>query len=474
MLDLRKFYIGGHWVDPSAKETLEVVNPSNEKQIGIISLGNKIDVETAVSIAKNAFISFSTTSRDERLLLLKKLRDNIERRLEDLAQAMTAEMGAPISMSRDSQAASAVGHADSFIHALQQINEREVLNGGDILLREPIGVCGLITPWNWPILQIVLKVIPALAAGCACILKPSEYAPISASIFSEIIDESGFPNGVFNMINGRGAVVGTALAKHPDVEMISFTGSTRAGREVTINSSETVKRVMLELGGKSPNIVFEDCDLEERVKASVDDCFYNSGQSCDAPTRMLVEKSCYDRVVNIVKKYASQQRVDDASLKGHHIGPLFNKIQFERVQELIQTGIDEGAKILVGGLGKPEGKENGWFVKPTVFTHVDNSMHIAQLEIFGPVLVLISFDTEEEAIMIANDSPYGLAAYIQTGDELKAQRVASKLKAGQIHINGSNPAYPTPFGGYKQSGNGREGGLYGLEEFYELKTICRN
>ena len=339
------------------------------------------------------------------------------------------------------------------------------------MVNEPVGVCGLITPWNWPINQITLKVLPALATGCTCILKPSEHTPISAMIYAEILNEAGYPKGVFNLINGEGPVVGAALSKHPDIQMMSFTGSTRAGTAVTCDSADTVKRVTLELGGKSPNLVFADCDLEERVNASVKECMLNTGQSCDAPTRLLVERACYDDVVKIAKLAAEKIDVGDPAYEGDHIGPLFDKIQFERVQRMIKVGIDEGATLLVGGIGKPKGIDKGWFVKPTIFSDVSNDMRIAQEEIFGPVLVIIPFEDESEAIAIANDTPYGLAAYLQTSDSGRKERVAARLKAGAIHINGAGIEYGTPFGGYKQSGNGREGGFMGLEDYLETKTL---
>jgi len=338
-------------------------------------------------------------------------------------------------------------------------------------LYEPIGVCGLITPWNWPVNQVSLKVIPALATGCACILKPSEHTPISATVYAEIIHEAGYPAGVFNMVHGDGPTVGSAMSRHSDIQMMSFTGSTRAGTAVSKDAADTVKRVTLELGGKSPNLVFADCDLEERITASVLECFYNTGQSCDAPTRMLVERSCYEEALEIAQRAAMAQAVGDPTQEGDHLGPLFDKIQFDRVQTLIQVGIDEGARVLVGGVGKPEGLETGWFVKPTIFADVTDSMRVTREEIFGPVLVIMPFEDEAEAIALANDTPYGLAAYVQTGDPERGERVAAQLKAGAIHINGGGFSYGTPFGGYKQSGNGREGGTLGLEDYQETKTL---
>jgi aldehyde dehydrogenase (NAD+) len=471
MIDARKFYINGQWVEPNSKTEFPILNPSLNERIGVTILGNKADVDLAVSAAKNAFKSYSRTTKKDRLTLLKKLLKVTKNRFDDLAWAMTTEMGAPITMSRDAQADSGIGHLEGFIECLEELEERETLSNGDVLLREPIGVCGLITPWNWPINQIVLKVVPALATGCTCILKPSEHTPLSAKIYAEIIDEAGYPPGVFNLLQGNGTTVGTALSEHNDVQMISFTGSTRAGTDVSKRASDTVKRVTLELGGKSPNIIFSDCDFPDQVIKSVQECFYNTGQSCDAPTRLLVENSCYDKVLEISKDAALAQKVGDPNDEGKHIGPLFDQIQFDRVQKMIDVGLNEGAELLVGGLGKPEGFERGWFVKPTIFHKVSNDMRIANEEIFGPVLVIIPFDNEDEAISIANDTPYGLAAYLQTGSKERAERVASQLRVGAVHINGGGFNYGSPFGGYKQSGNGREGGKLGLEDFQEVKTL---
>ena len=471
MENLKRFFINGAWVDPISDQTMPVINPATEEQIGTVALGNASDVDIAVEAACGAFDHFSKTTKMERLELLKSVLVITERRLEDLAQAMRMEMGAPITMARSSQADAAIGHLQGFIDALEEHNERAKLKNGDIMVHEPVGVCGLITPWNWPINQITLKVLPALATGCTCILKPSEHTPISAMIYAEILNEAGYPKGVFNLINGEGPVVGAALSRHPDIQMMSFTGSTRAGTAVTCDAADTVKRVTLELGGKSPNLVFADCDLEERVKASVEECMFNTGQSCDAPTRLLVERACYDDVVRIAKRAAEKTGVGDPADEGDHIGPLFDKIQYERVQRMIKVGIDEGATLLAGGMGKPEGVDKGWFVKPTIFSDVSNNMRIAQEEIFGPVLVIIPFEDESEAIAIANDTPYGLAAYLQTGNTERKERVAARLKAGAVHINGAGIEYGTPFGGYKQSGNGREGGLMGLEDYLETKTL---
>jgi len=473
MLIKRDFYINGAWVPPLKANDLEVINPATEKPVAVISMGTAADIDRAVAAAKTAFQTYSRTSVEERLALLEKLLAIYKRRYDEMARTITLELGAPITMSTQQQADVGVGHLQGFINALKALHMREELPNGDLLVREPIGVCGLITPWNWPINQIALKVVPVLATGSTCVLKPSEFTPLNALLYAEMIDEAGFPAGVFNLVNGDGATVGAALSKHKDVDMMSFTGSTRAGIAVSRDAAETVKRVTLELGGKSPNIVFEDADLEDRVAGSVLECFNNSGQSCDAPTRMLVQRSVYDKAVKIAEATGRQAQVGDPQEEGDHIGPLVSHIQYGRVQNLIEAGISEGARVLVGGAGKPEGYETGYFVRPTIFADVRNDMRIAREEVFGPVLALIPFDTEEEAIAIANDTPYGLAAYVQTGDAKRAERVASRLKAGMVHINGGPHRYGSPFGGYKQSGNGREGGKFGLEDFLEVKTIHR-
>ena len=473
MLDKRNFNINGEWVPPLVANDLEVINPATEKAIAVISMGTAADIDRAVAAAKKAFQTYSQTSVEERLALLEKLLAIYKRRYDEVARTITLELGAPITMSTQQQADVGVGHLQGFIDALKQLHMREELPNGDLLVREPIGVCGLITPWNWPINQIALKVVPALATGSTCVLKPSEFTPLNAMLYAEMIDEAGFPAGTFNLVNGDGATVGAALSRHKDVDMMSFTGSTRAGIAVSKDSADTVKRVTLELGGKSPNIVFDDADLEDRVAGSVLECFNNSGQSCDAPTRMLVQRSVYDKAVRIAEQTGSNARVGNPEEEGDHIGPLVSHIQYGRVQSLIEAGIAEGARVVVGGAGKPEGFETGYFVRPTIFADVNNDMRIAREEVFGPVLAMIPFDTEEEAIAIANDTPYGLAAYVQTGDARRAERVASRLKAGMVHINGGPHRYGSPFGGYKQSGNGREGGKLGLEDFMEVKTIHR-
>ncbi|MEP2716379.1 aldehyde dehydrogenase family protein [Pseudophaeobacter sp.] len=471
MITCDKFYIDGAWVDPIAPRLFPIMNPADNSQIGTVSLGTKADVDLAVAAASRAFESFSKTSKEHRLTLLRSLRDVIEARNEEMAQAISTEMGAPITMARAEQAACGFAYAEDFANILEAMEDQEILPNGDVVLREPIGVCGLITPWNWPINQIAQKVLPALAVGATCVLKPSEYTPLSAVLFAEMVAQAGYPAGVFNLVFGNGPVVGAALSAHPDIAMMSFTGSTRAGVLVSKDSADTVKRVALELGGKSPNLVFADCDLESRVTASVLECFHNTGQSCNAPTRLLLERSCYDAALEIAQQTAKAQQVGDPSEEGDHIGPLFDQMQYDRVQAMIQIGMDEGARLLAGGLGKPKGYEQGWYVRPTIFADVSNDMRIAREEIFGPVLVIIPFDSEEEAISIANDSDFGLYAYVQTGSKSRAARVAAALRAGAVAINGCATAYGSPFGGYKQSGNGREGGKFGLDEYLEVKVL---
>ena len=471
MSNLEKYYINGEWVLPLSKTTMNVINPANEKNIGKIILANELDVNFAVEAAKSAFPNFSQTSKEERLELLKKLLDISKKRLPELAKVISLEMGAPITMSLELQADAAVGHLEGYIEALINQVEREKLANGDIQVREPVGICGLITPWNWPVNQIALKVLPALAAGCTCVLKPSEFTPLSSVMYSEMVHEAGFPPGVFNMIQGDGPIAGASLSKHPDIGMMSFTGSTQAGSSVSKDAADSIKRVALELGGKSPNIVFSDCDLEERISGSIEECYINTGQSCDAPTRLIVERSCYEQVLKIAKSVGEAVKVGDPLLEGDHLGPLVSDIQYGRVQAMIEKGIKEGATLLVGGLGKPDGFNKGYWVRPTIFSDANNKMAIAQEEIFGPVLTIIPFDTEEEAIEIANDTPYGLAAYIQSGDLKRAERIANKLRVGMVHINGGGFNYGSPFGGYKQSGNGREGGILGIEDFQEVKTL---
>ncbi|WP_370321791.1 aldehyde dehydrogenase family protein [Oricola sp.] len=471
--DALRYYIGGQWVDPLGRDSMAIMNPATEERIGTVSLGSSADVERAVEAATDAFETFGRWSKADRLALLRRIRDLTAERREDLAQAISLEMGAPITMAREMQAEAGVGHADGFIEALEAQEERWTLSNGDTLLREPIGPAGLITPWNWPINQIALKVLPALATGCPAILKPSEYTPLSALVFAGILHDAGVPAGAFALISGTGPEVGDAIARHPDLAMVSFTGSTRAGVSVSKSAADSVKRVTLELGGKSPNLVFADCgaDLETRVRASVAECFLNTGQSCDAPTRLVVERACYDEVVEIARAAAEETKVGDPGAEGDHIGPLFDRLQWDRVQERIAKGIAEGARLVAGGPGRPEGLNRGWYARPTVFADVRNDMAIAREEIFGPVLSIISAQDEDEAIAIANDTPYGLAAYVQTGDPVRAERVAKRLRAGAVHLNGGGLGWGTPFGGYKASGNGREGGTLGLEDYQEVKSL---
>lgn len=472
MLKKTDFYIDGQWVAPAVAKDYEVINPANETAFATISLGSEADVDRAVAAARKAFESYSQTSREERIALLEKLVEVYDRRAGEMAETISHEMGAPISMANHSQAAAGSGHLRSTIRALKEFEfEYDFNDAGEHIVQEPIGVCGLITPWNWPMNQIALKVAPALAVGCTVILKPSEIAPMSGILFAEMIDEAGFPAGVFNLVNGEGAVVGEAMSRHPDIDMMSFTGSTRAGTAVTKAAADTVKRVTLELGGKSPNIVFDDADLAKAVKTGVLHCFNNTGQSCNAPTRMLVQRDVYDNAVEIAAEVGQKVQVGDPSEEGRHIGPLVSSMQFDKVQGLIETAIGEGARVIIGGSGRPEGLNRGYYVRPTIFADVNNDMTIAREEVFGPVLCMIPFDTEEEAIEMANDTPYGLAAYVQSGNPERANRVARRLRAGMVQINGAQRAPGSPFGGYKQSGNGREGGVYGLEDFLEVKAV---
>ncbi len=473
MLRKTDFYIDGKWIPPVVAKELEVINPADEQAFAVISLGSAADVDKAVSAARKAFTTWSVTSREERLAWLERLLAVYKSRIADMAKAISSEMGAPITMALDEQAASGTGHIKAFIRSLKEFEFERPLNGHDTvrLAYEPIGVCGLITPWNWPMNQVVLKVVPAIAAGCTVILKPSEIAPISSVIFAEMVDASGLPAGVFNLINGDGPSVGAAMSAHPGIDMMSFTGSTRAGVAVTKAAADTVKRVSLELGGKSPNIVFADSDVEAAVKRGVEHVFNNTGQSCNAPTRMLVERSVYSKATEIAAETAKATKVGDPSQDGDHMGPLVSEMQFNKVQGLIEQGIKEGARLIAGGTGRPEGFNRGYYVRPTVFADVNNDMVIAREEIFGPVLAMIPFDTEEEAVEIANDTPYGLAAYIQSGDRERIKRVSKQLRAGMVRINGADHAADAPFGGYKQSGIGREGGHFGIEDFLEVKAI---
>ena len=473
VLTKREFYINGQWVSPAKAKDLEVINPSNEEPCAVISLGDQADTDAAVAAARAAFESWSQTPREERLALIEKLADIYEARSDEMGEAISLEMGAPISMAKTAQAGSGSWHIRNFIKAFKNFEFDRPLGDHapeDRILYEPIGVCGMITPWNWPMNQVTLKTIPAMAVGCTMVLKPSEIAPLSSLLFAEMVDEAGFPAGVFNLVNGDGAGVGTQLSGHPDVDMISFTGSARAGALISKNAADTIKRVSLELGGKGANVIFADAD-EKAVKRGAIHCFNNSGQSCNAPTRMLVERSIYDQSVEIAAATAESMAVDVASKEGRHIGPVVSEVQFNKIQGLIEKGIEEGARLVAGGPGRPQDLNRGYFVRPTVFADVSNDMTIAREEIFGPVLSIMPFDSEEEALKIANDTDYGLTNYVQTKDGSKANRMARRLRSGMVEMNGKSRGAGSPFGGYKQSGNGREGGVWGLEDFLEVKSV---
>jgi len=473
MSDKKKFYINGKWVSPKSNKSIKVINPATEEVCAEISLGSKEDVNDAVLSAKEAFKTWAFSSKKERLEPLEKLYELYKKRWSDIAETITTEMGAPKDFSTKLQAGTGAAHIKTFIRYLKEFDFEKPLGEhakNQRLIYEPKGVCALITPWNWPMNQTCLKVMPALASGCTMILKPSEVAPLSAMILTELIDEAGFPPGVFNLVNGDGAITGDALTSHPDINMISFTGSTRAGALISQNAAKDFKRVSLELGGKGANIIFKDADPEAIERGALR-CFRNSGQSCNAPTRMLVEKSMYDEAVERVKKFANSMKVGDPKKEGEHIGPVVSEVQYEKIQSLIQKGIDEGAKLVAGGVGKPDGIDKGYFVKPTAFADVNNQMEIARTEIFGPVLSIIPFENEEEAINIANDTDYGLTNYIQTKDKEKANRVARRLRSGMVDVNGAGIAVDAPFGGFKHSGIGREAGKEGLLEFLEVKSV---
>ena len=469
MSNNEKFYINGEWVEPQGSETIEVINPATEEAIGTISLGNHADVDAAVAAAQEAFHTFSQTSVEERLEMLNKITEIIGARSGDLATAITSEMGAPNGLAKAAQAGTGLFHFATTAGILANFKFEEEV-GKSLIVKEPVGVVGMITPWNWPINQIACKVAPALAAGCTMVLKPSEIAPLNAIIFAEIMDEAGVPPGVFNLVNGDGPTVGAYLSSHPGVDMMSFTGSTRAGIEVAKNAAATVKRVAQELGGKSANIILDDANLEESVGRDAFGMCMNSGQSCNAGTRMLVPHSQMDAATAIAKASMEAVTVGDPTSDGTTIGPVVSEVQWNKIQDLIQSGIDEGAELVCGGLGRPDGMTAGYYVKPTLFTNVTNDMRIAQEEIFGPVLVLIGYEDDAEAISIANDTIYGLAGYI-SGSHDRAVEIARKIRTGNMHVNGSGPDFNAPFGGYKQSGNGREWGSHGLEEFMEVKAI---
>ena len=472
MLDKKKFYINGEWVSSSKPNDFEVINPSTEETCAIISLGSKKDTNAAVDAAKKAFESWKDSSKEERIKLLEKLLSIYKKRYSEMVDAISTEMGAPMDWATDVQTATGQSHLEDFILRLKEFKFDYQFDpkSNNHICYEPIGVCGLITPWNWPINQIALKVVPAFATGCTMIHKPSEIAPLSAMLFAEMIDEAGFPPGVFNLVNGDGVGVGTDISSHPDINLVSFTGSTRAGKLILKNGAETIKKVCLELGGKGGNIVFAD-SYSNAVRDGIRNVMSNSGQSCDAPTRMLVERSIYDRAVKEAVDEANLIKVDHASKKGDHIGPVVSKVQYDKIINLIQSGIDEGATLAAGGPELPGGLNKGYFIKPTIFTDVTNDMRIAKEEIFGPVLSIIPFETEDEAVNIVNETEYGLGNYLQTEDKEKAKRVARRLNAGTIYINGNGADSGTPFGGFKQSGNGREGGVWGLEEYLEVKTV---
>jgi len=473
MSDKKKFYINGKWVSPKSNKSIQVINPATEEVCAEISLGSKEDVNDAVLSAKEAFKTWAFSSKKERLEPLEKLYELYKKRWSDIAETITTEMGAPKDFSTKLQAGTGAAHIKTFIRYLKEFDFEKPLGEhakNQRLIYEPKGVCALITPWNWPMNQTCLKVMPALASGCTMILKPSEVAPLSAMILTELIDEADFPPGVFNLVNGDGSTTGDALTSHPDINMISFTGSTRAGALISQNAAKDFKRVSLELGGKGANIIFKDADPEAIERGALR-CFRNSGQSCNAPTRMLVEKSMYDEAVERVKKFANTMKVGDPKKEGEHIGPVVSEVQYKKIQSLIQKGIDEGAKLVAGGVGKPDGIDKGYFVKPTAFADVNNQMEIARTEIFGPVLSIIPFENEEEAISIANDTDYGLTNYIQTKDKEKANRVARRLRSGMVDVNGAGIAVDAPFGGFKHSGIGREAGKEGLLEFLEVKSV---
>ena len=469
-MNLLKFYIDGKWVDPVKPDVIDVINPASEKSIGNVSVGSKADIDKAVKAARNAFQNFSKTLVSERVELLTEIRNIYKKRFDDIASAIQTEMGAPINLARGSQATVGLSHLKTAIRVLE--NHKFEFNHGNYLVRhEPIGVCGLITPWNWPINQVVSKLAPCLASGCTAVLKPSEIAPLSAMVIAEIFHEAGVPKGVFNLVNGLGPVVGEAMSNHDGIDMMSFTGSTRGGIAVAKASANTVKRVSQELGGKSPNIILDDENFQISVSGGVKSCMENSGQSCNAPTRMLVPKNRYNEALEIAVNINNGIITGDPGSEKTDIGPLVSETQYNKVQKLIQSGIDNGANLISGGLGKPQGLEIGYYVKPTIFSNVTNDMEIAREEIFGPVLCIITYNNFEEAIDIANDTEYGLAAYVSGADPNELMRYARQLNAGQIHLNYRSGGSDAPFGGYKQSGNGREKAEWGLEEYLEVKAI---
>ena len=473
MLEKREFYINGAWVAPIAGTDHHVIDPSTEEPCAVISLGGTADAEAAIAAAKAAFPAWMHTDPADRIALVEKLIAVYDARAEDLAQAMSSEMGAPIDMSRSQQVGAGTYHLKNFVRAAKSFDFIKPLGAhapGDRIIHEPVGVAALITPWNWPMNQVTLKVGAAAVAGCTMVLKPSEESPLNAMIFAELMDEAGFPPGVFNLVNGDGSGVGTVLSGHPDVDMVSFTGSSRAGRLISKNAADTLKRVHLELGGKGANVIFDDAD-EKAVKRGVLHMMNNTGQSCNAPSRMLVQRGRYDAAVEEAAAVAAKVSVGPATEDGRHIGPVVNEVQWTKIQDLIQKGIDEGARLVAGGPGRPDGFNKGYYVRPTVFADVNNDMTIAREEIFGPVLSIIPFDTEDEAIEIANDTVYGLTNYVQTQDGARLNRMAQALRSGMVEMNGTSRGAGSPFGGMKQSGNGREGGIWGIEDFLEVKAV---
>ncbi len=473
MIEKKQFYIDGAWVDPVAGTDHHVTDPSTEDPCAVISLAGEADCDAAVAAAKSAFPGWMATPVSERMALVEKLHEIYKSRSEDMAKAISLEMGAPIDLARAQQVGAGSSHTKAILKAASEFDWIEPLGDhapNDRIIHEAVGVVTMITPWNWPMNQISLKVIAGLLAGCTMILKPSEESPLSALLFAEMIDQAGFPKGVFNLVNGDGAGAGTALTGHPDVDMVSFTGSSRAGKLISKNAADTLKRVSLELGGKGANLIFADAD-EKAVKRGVLHCMNNTGQSCNAPTRMLVQRDIYDQAVETAAETANKVTVGPASEEGRHMGPVVNETQFNKIQDLIQKGIDEGARLVTGGTGRPDGLNRGFFVKPTIFADVNNDMTIAREEIFGPVLSIIPFGSEEEGIEIANDTPYGLTNYVQTQDPARANRCARALRSGMVEMNGQSRGLGAPFGGMKQSGNGREGGKWGLEDFLEVKAV---
>jgi aldehyde dehydrogenase (NAD+) len=462
------FYINGSWVKPNGIETLDVINPASEEKVTKISLGTANHVNEAVAAARTAFETYSQTPVEQRIDLLTTIREIYKRRLDDVADAIQTEMGAPTYLAKGAQAMVGLGHLKAAIRSLTNHNF-EYEHGSFIIRHEPIGVCGLITPWNWPVNQVVSKLAPCLAAGCTAILKPSEIAPLSSMVIAEILDEAKVPAGVFNLINGMGPVVGEAMSAHPDIDMMSFTGSTRGGVAVAKASADSVKRVSQELGGKSANIILDDANFEGSIRAGVDSCMSNTGQSCNAPTRMLVPASRKDDAYSIAIDAAEKVIAGDPKKEETTIGPLVSDVQYKKVQNLIQKGIDEGAELLIGGTGKPDGLEKGYYAKPTVFGNVENDMAISKEEIFGPVLSMLTYENIDDAVAIANDTEYGLAAYVSGEDKETLTSIARRLRAGQIHVNYGSGGADAPFGGYKQSGNGREKAEWGLEEFLEVR-----